>query len=269
MFSIALANQKGGVGKTTNAINIAGALADRGHDILVADFDPQGYLSMTLGFQEHYRDDRVTVADGLLNPADVDPAALIGEHPEFDVIPSSKRLHEVTRTLTRQDTPGYGMVSRFFETVGADRYDLVVVDTPPVQNAFTDVVLVDCADIFVPMEPSEPSVYSISSLVSHIVDLQRSSGTSIRIRAVLLSDVHYPLDNEQKRVIGWVEDNFGDQCPVYEIRNRAAIQRSLRDGSSIFGPEAEATDMQAVFGEIADQVERLDPAMRALARDKQ
>ena len=264
MFSLALANQKGGVGKTTNTVNIAGALADRGHDVLIVDFDPQGYLTMTLGFADAYRDDAVSVADALQNPSSVNPDNLLVSHPEFDLIPSSKKLHSVKRTLSRQETPGFGLVNRMFEAMGGDNYDLVLVDTPPVQNAFTDVVLVDCGDLFVPMEPAEPSIYSISSLVSHIVGLQRSSGSSVRIRAVILSNVHYPLDNEQKRVRRWVDDNFGNQCPVYEVRNRAAIQRSLRDHSSIYGPDAEMTDMTAVYDRIADQIERLNPAIRAV-----
>lgn len=270
MFSIGLANQKGGVGKTTNAINIAGAVADRGHDVLVVDFDPQGYLSLTLGLEDRYRDDTVTIADGLMDPEAIDPAALIAAHTEFDVVPSNPSLHSVPDRLAGQESDGYGTVARFFQRLGAERYDLVIVDTPPVQNVFTDTILVDCADVFVPMAPAEPSIYSISSLVGHIVDLQRSSGTRIRIRAVLLSNVHYPLDNEQKRVRRWVADNFGDQCPVYEIRNRAAIQRSLRDGTSIFGPGAEATDMTAVYADIAEQIERLNPAIRAVGTgDKQ
>jgi len=51
---------------------------------------------------------------------------------------------------------------------------------------------------------------------------------------------------------------------VYEVRNRAAIQRSLRDHSSIYGPDAEMTDMTAVYDRIADQIERLNPAIRAV-----
>lgn len=270
MFSIALANQKGGVGKTTNAINVAGAVAHRGHDVLVVDFDPQGYLTLTLGFKEAYRNDEVTIADGLRNPSGLDSDDLVVSHPEFDLVPASLSLHSVTDALTRRETPGFGTVRRFLQAVGADDYDLVVADTPPVQNAFTDVILVDCADIMVPMEPAEQSIYSISSLVGHVVDLQSQSGTSIRIRAVILSNVHYPLDNEQKRVRRWVDHNFGDQCPVYEVRNRAAIQRSLRDGGSIFGDQAEDTDMMVVYARIADQIERLNPAIRAVgARDKQ
>lgn len=262
MFSLALANQKGGVGKTTNTINIAGALADRGHRVLVVDCDPQGYLSVTLGFRDQYEDSRGLLADGLLDPAQIDPETTIQAHPEFDVIPATTQLRSVVQALGAEPSESFGMVRRFLESVSRDQYDVVLVDTPPVHNSFTDVLLADISDIFVPMEVSEPSVYSIHALVDHIVDLQQTYAAGIRIRAILLSNVSYPLDNEQRRVSEWVEENFGGQCPIYEIRSRAAIQRSLRDHSSIFGPNAETTDMRGVYEEIADQIERLHPALR-------
>lgn len=262
MFSLALANQKGGVGKTTNTINIAGALADRGHRILLVDCDPQGYLSVTLGFREQYEDPQGVLADGLLAPDQITPGEIIKTHPEFDVIPSTTRIRSVVQTLGADPTESFGMVHRFIEAVSQNRYDVVLVDTPPVHNTFTDVLLADISDIFVPMEASEPSVYSIHSLVDHIVGLQQDYAAGIRIRAVLLSNVSYPLDNEQQRVMAWTEENFGSQCPIYEIRSRAAIQRSLRDHTSIFGPNAEPTEMRAVYDEIADQIERLHPAIR-------
>lgn len=90
-----------------------------------------------------------------------------------------------------------------------------------------------------------------------VVDLEQRTGAGIRIRAVLLSDVSYPMDNEQRRVSEWVRDNFGDQCPVYEIRHRAAIQRSLTAHGSVFGPRAESTDMSEVYLDVAAQIEGL------------
>ncbi|MFB6295643.1 MAG: ParA family protein [Halobacteriales archaeon] len=268
MFPVAVANQKGGVGKTTNSINIAGALADRGHDVLLVDGDPQGYLTVTLGFEEQYRGGDATLATALAHPSRIDPDELVQRHPEFGVVPAGGDLRSVVDDLNGAGIPEFGTVRRVLSEASAGRYDFAVVDTPPVQNAYTDLLLGDCGDVFVPMEVSEPSVYSVTSLVDHAVELERASDVSVRIRAVLLSDVNYPLDNEQRRVIRWVEDNFGDRCHVYEIRHRAAIERSLRDHTSVFGPNAEATDMTEVYTEIAAHVERLNPGVTRLGRAK-
>ncbi|MFB6300137.1 MAG: ParA family protein [Halobacteriales archaeon] len=251
MFAIALANQKGGVGKTTNTVNIAGALAARDHRVLVIDFDPQGYLSITLGFRDAYRAGSAGLSASLEQPAGTDRDRLIHEHREFDVIPADEGLGRIT--------PEAGAAGRVLNAVARDHYDFVIADMPPSQTEYTDSVIADIKDVFVPMEVSEASVYAVKSLVDHIVELEQTRQAGVRIRAILLSDVNYPLDNEQKRIERWVEDNFGDKCPIYEIRHRAAIQRSLRAHGSIFGPEAEVTDMTGVYATIARQIEGINP----------
>ncbi|MDY6819428.1 MAG: ParA family protein [Halobacteriales archaeon] len=260
MFAIALANQKGGVGKTTNTVNIAGALAARDHRVLVVDFDPQGYLSITLGFRETYQNTEAGLSRALERPSQVDREELIVSHPEFDLIPADQGLGTAS--------PQAGATDRVFNAVAEGHYDFVIADMPPSQNAYTDVVLSDIKDVFVPMEVSEASVYAVKSLVDHIVELEQTRRAGIRIRAILLSDVNYPLDNEQKRIERWVEDNFGDKCPIYEIRHRAAVQRSLRVHSSIFGPDAEETDMTEVYATIARQIEGINPHSKEVVGER-
>jgi chromosome partitioning protein len=252
-FTIALYNQKGGVGKTTNTINLAGALAARGRDVLVADLDPQGYLTFSLGFESAYRDGSPALADALRDPPRVDAARLVRSHPEFSLLPADESLRSGVQRLGRRRSPPFGTVGRLLADAAAG-HEIVLVDSPPVQNPFTDAIVADCGDVLVPVELSEPSVYAFRSLVDYIVGLDDGG---VRVRALLLSDVTYPLDNEQKRVLAWLEDNVGDRCPSYEIRHRAAIQRSLNAGSSVFGADAESTDMREVYDRIAAQVERL------------
>lgn len=256
MRSVALANQKGGVGKTTNSINIAGALAAAGHEVLVADFDPQGYLTRTLGFRDPYRGVSTTVADAIANPRRVDPRTLIQPHSEFDLLPSGDSLRTIIDRLRRIDTHRSRTIERFLDEMAAG-YDFVVADTPPVQNAFTDLLVTDCDDVFLPMTPSEPSVYATKTMLDRMVELERTGDASLTIRAVLISNVNYPLDNEQKRAIKWVRENFEGHCAIYTVRHRAAIKRALRDGESIFGPNAERSDMEEVYREIAEKIRSL------------
>lgn len=88
--TIAVANQKGGIAKTTTTVNLAGALAERGHKILAVDTDPQGYLSRTLQFEEEYNTASSNLADAFKEPNDYRLEELILEHPEFDVVPSER-----------------------------------------------------------------------------------------------------------------------------------------------------------------------------------
>jgi len=70
----------------------------------------------------------------------------------------------------------------------------------------------------------------------------------------MVSNVAYPLDNEQQAAIEWFEDRFGSHVPVGIIRSRAAIKRAMRDSHSVFAEAAEETDMTDVFAEIAAEV---------------
>lgn len=259
MFSVALANQKGGVGKTTNSINIAGALAADGYDVLVVDFDPQGYLTRTLGFRDPYRSVSTTLADAISHPKTVDPQALIQEHSEFDVLPSSDSLRTIMQRFNRVETHPFGRIERFLDAMAGTRYDFVIADTPPVQNVFTDLLLTDCNNVFLPMTPSDPSVYAINSMLDRMVDLEQKTDEMLAIRAILVSNVNYPLDNEQKRAIQWVRESFEDHCAIHLVRHRAAIKRALNTGESIFGPNAERTDMEDVYRDIAAQIQALHP----------
>jgi chromosome partitioning protein len=259
MLSVALANQKGGVGKTTNSINVAGALAASGHDVLVVDFDPQGYLTHILGFREPYRDVGMTLTEAITDPTGIDRGAFVHDHPEFDIVPASDSLRTLVRRLTRDNTHRFGMIERFIEELAGTDYDFVVADTPPVQNVFTDLLLADCHDVFVPMTPSDPSIHSTNSMLDRVVQLGKTAEARAVIRAILISNVNYPLDNEQKRAIGWVEEYFGGNCAIYEIRHRAAIQRALSGNQSIFGPDADGCDMEEVYRDVAAQIESLHP----------
>jgi chromosome partitioning protein len=118
------------------------------------------------------------------------------------------------------------------------------------------------------MTPSDPSIYSTNSMLDRVVQLGKTTEARAVIRAILISNVNYPLDNEQKRAIGWVEEYFGGNCAIYEIRHRAAIQRALNGTQSIFGPDANRCDMEGVYHEIAAQIESLHPDLDAGRRGR-
>ena len=88
MKSFAVANRKGGVAKTTNTINLAGALADREYDVLAVDAGPQGDLPNTLGFRDTYAAEPPSLYSLFNSPHEHDASDVICKHTEFDVLPS-------------------------------------------------------------------------------------------------------------------------------------------------------------------------------------
>lgn len=249
---IGIVQQKGGVAKTTNTINVAGALADQGHDVLAIDMDPQGYLSHRLGFEEVYGSDPPSLYDALKSPTDHDLEDLVVAHEEMDVLPAN-----IDMFLLEQDLIASGMRPRLrlrSLLEGVDQWDVILVDAPPSLGILNDNVVLGTKNLLVPVEADDSSKLALTHLLRQLDTLEENYGDQIEIRGIMVSNVSYPLDNEQKAAIEWFEDQFEERAPLWEIRNRAAIKRAVKDGSSVFAETAEGTDMADVYSQIAQEV---------------
>lgn len=251
----AIANQKGGVGKTADTINIGGALADNGHSVLLVDADPQGYLSRTLGFIDEYNEQTPNLADAIKEPTEHHIEDIVATHSEFDVIPSNIDMFTVQQDLIAAGWKPRERLSMFFEGLDTAPYDYVLVDAPPSLGVINDNVLLATGNLIIPVEAMETSIHALDILLNQIETLEERYSTRIGIAAIVLSNVHYPLDNDQKETIAYFEEMFDGRCPVHEIRHRAAVKRSLGNQGSVFGDDAEATDMTANCLGIAETLE--------------
>jgi len=252
---VGITNQKGGVAKTTNTINIAGALASRGHRVLAGDLDPQGYLTTRLGLRGAYTASEPTLLDALKHPNQVALEDVVVEHPEFDVLPSNVDMFQAVKELIASGWKPNTRLQTFFDEGGVDEYDFVVVDAPPSLGPINDNVLLACQNILVPVETElDVMQLALEHLLNQIETLEDRYGVTISQLGFLVSDIQYPLDNDQREAIGWFED-FGAQTPVFEIAHRVAISRSIKAAGSIFGDGADETDQAGVYLEIAEVLE--------------
>lgn len=250
---IGITNQKGGVAKSTNTINIAGALAHRGHSVLAVDTDPQGYLTDKLGLSSEYKADPPSFFEALKEPTEYQITDLVVSHSEFDVIPSNIDMFRLEQDLIASGWRPRERLQMLFETL--DGYDFVLVDAPPSLGPINDNVLLACRQILIPVEADETSILAIDHLLNQIETLEKRYNVRITEQAVVISNVNYPLDNEQRDMIAWFNDTFDGRCPVFEVRHRAAVKRSLSAGGSIFGENAEDTDMREIYENIARELE--------------
>ena len=249
---IGMTNQQGGVAKTTNTINLAGALAARDLDVLAVDADPQGYLTHRLGFKEAYKKDSPTFFTAMNEPNETDPADIIVEHAEFDVLPSNIDMFRLEQDLIASGWLPRKRLQMVFDKL--PEYDALVVDAPPSLGPINDNVILATEHILVPVQAEDTSQLAVEHLLRQLDTLEDRYQTSISIDGILISNVEYPLDNEQREMLDWFERTFEGRCPVWEVRNRAAIKRSIKYEGSIFGADAEATDMTEVYADIAASV---------------
>ncbi|GAB7120489.1 ParA family protein [Natrinema pallidum] len=247
-YRLVVSNQKGGVGKSTIALNVAGALSERGNDVLLVDLDPQGYLTSGAGYKDRYTEEGTNLADALKAPNEHTVAELTIPHNEFDFLPANIGMFTLEQDLVSA-MQGRKRLKMLLENVTG--YDFLVVDCPPSLGLLTDNALLACENLLIPAEAEDTSIRALDLLFKQVDSLEDNfSDASINEQAIVVSNVDYPLDSEQRGMLEWFENQFSEFIPVFEVRNRAAIKRAWNNGHSIFGHEEEC-DMEDELLSIA------------------
>lgn len=246
--TIAVTQQKGGVGKTTCGINVAGALNERGHDVLFIDLDPQGNATEGLGLNSAYDSQPPSLFDVL---TDHEQRAAINDlvehHAEMDVLPSNIDMTSVEPelTLSRRGGEQLALALEELET----EYDYILIDCPPYLGYLTDNALFAAQNVLIPALTESTSKRALELLYDHMAVLEGDYGIVIEERGVIANRIDV-RKNEAQEMLEWFETAYPDM-PVWRVRERAKIQRSFSNGHSIFAEE-EPGDMAEVFLEIAD-----------------
>ena len=243
---LAVSNQKGGVGKTTIATNVAGALNQRGRDVLLVDLDPQGNATEGLGFADAYDEEPPSIYDVLTDPEQRGEIKhLVREHPEMDVVPSNVDHHHTEREMTHVRRPTE-QLSLALEGIGQE-YDYVLIDCPPSLGHLTDNALFAARNLLIPALAESTSKRAVELLFDHVTSLERDFEISIQERAVIANRVEQT--NEASEMMDWFARAF-DDTPRFEVRKRVALQRAHSAGGSLFDHDPEV-DMCDVFLDIA------------------
>ncbi len=244
---VAITNQKGGVGKTTLTINIAGALAHQGEKVLAVDLDPQGHATEGLGLQEKYEKPPPSFYDVLIDlDSDATLNDLVVQHEEFDVVPSNIDMFNAEPELTTS-MRSRERLSMALETLEPD-YDYVLVDCPPSLGNLTDNAILACENVLIPAQAEGTSIRALEILFDQIDTLEETYDKDITELALIANRVEE--DNEAKEMMQWFRDTFEGEFPIFEVRKRVKLKRAWNNGVSIF-KHREDCDMEEVFKDIA------------------
>ena len=203
---IAMVNQKGGVGKTTSTVSLGAALAGYGRKVLLVDFDPQGALSISLGFNPNEMD--LTVYN-LLTQADCHVGdVIIGTDVEnLDLLPSNIDLSAAELQLVSEVGREYALQRALAPIV--DEYDVVLIDCQPSLGLLTLNALTAANDVIVPMECEYFALRGVALLKDTIDKVSSRLNPDLRIMGVLAT-MYDPRTLHSREVLTTVEQAFGD-----------------------------------------------------------
>ena len=231
---IAVSNQKGGVGKTTTSINLGVGLARMGQRVLLVDSDPQGYLTLGLGFPKNIRVTLKNMMENIIMGIEFDPKEAILHHKEgVDVVPSNKLLTGMDMSLITVDDREK-VLKEYLEMM-ADDYDFIIIDCMPSLGMLTINAMSAANSVLIPVQPQYYAADGLTELLKVVKGTKKRFNPEIEVEGILftMDSARYNNSKRNKRA---VKEAYGKEIRVFEnsIPRSEAIAEIASEGISIF-----------------------------------
>jgi chromosome partitioning protein len=225
---IAVTNQKGGVGKTTTAINLGAALAVSDVKVLLIDADPQGNTTSGLGIQK--TPGLTTIYDVLVDGKEIEHAICHTSMDGLDVLPADKNLIGVNLRLVSADDRE--SILRHHLKHVRDRYDFILIDCPPALDLLTLNALMAADSVLIPIQCEFFALEGISELMDTIERIRDSFGHPLKIEGILLT-MFDDRTNLARQVAADLREFFGDEVFKTVIPRNIRLAEAPSHGKSI------------------------------------
>ncbi len=256
---ITVANQKGGVGKTTTAINLATALAAIGERVLVADLDPQGNASTGLGID---RQDRlVSSYDLLTGAAGISEAAMETAVPGLSVVPSTLDLLGIEMEIASAPDRAQRLRNALRDKSRPSPYSYVLVDCPPSLNLLTLNAMSAADSVLVPLQCEFFALEGLSQLLATVEQVRGSINPDLEIQGIVMT-MYDGRNNLANQVVEDVRAYMGDKVYETVIPRNVRVSEAPSYGKPVILYDLNCSGSQAYL-QLASEVIRRERRLQA------
>ena len=258
---LAVANQKGGVGKTTTAINLGTALAAIGEHVLIVDLDPQGNASTGLGIERKAR--HVSTYDVLTGKASLRAGVLATAVPQLDIAPSTMDLSGLELEIGRERDRAFRLRTALAELNKGPRnfdYSYVLVDCPPSLNLLTVNAMAAADSILVPLQCEFFALEGLSQLLKTVEQVKSSLNPTLSIHGIVLT-MYDSRNNLSNQVVADVRQFMGRKVYDTVIPRNVRISEAPSYGKPVLVYDLKCVGSDAYL-KLATEVIQRERALR-------